>query len=127
LNDIPELMPDLLSLLLSKRAAKRICRDSVVELLLDDSVSEDVKVRLRAYRKFKPHFPLSATVSPPRVAVKRAVSGEDSPLSMRINPLNRAELPPFDAPCPPATGAQAVRDARPPLQGRSGPPGDQAA
>jgi len=41
------------------------------------------------------------------IAAKRARFGEDSPLSMRINPLNRAELP------PPATRAQAVRDARP--------------
>jgi len=39
--------------------------------------------------------------------------GEDSPLSMRINPLNRDELPPFDARCPPAARAQAERDARP--------------
>ena len=34
-------------------------------------------------------------------ATKRALFGEDSPLSMRIYPLKRAELPPFDARCPP--------------------------
>jgi len=35
------------------------------------------------------------------------------PLSMRINPLKRPVLPPFDAGCPPATRTQAVRDGRP--------------
>ena len=51
MNDMPESTPYLLSLLLGKRTAKRICRDSVVELLLDDNVPEDVKVRLRASRE----------------------------------------------------------------------------
>jgi len=35
------------------------------------------------------------------IAGDRALFGEDFPLSMRIKPLNRAELPPFDARCPP--------------------------
>jgi len=36
-----------------------------------------------------------------RSTAKRALFGEDSPLSMRIQSLNRPELPPFDACCPP--------------------------
>jgi len=50
-----------------------------------------------AYRNFKPPFSRSATVSPSREAINHAVSGEDSPLSMTIRPMNRPELPDLDA------------------------------
>jgi len=50
-----------------------------------------------AYRIFKPPFSLSATVSPSREAVDYEASGDDSRLAMTIRPLNRSELPGFEA------------------------------
>ena len=47
----PEPTLHLLSVLLGKRAAKRVYRGSLAELFLDDTVPEDVKLRLRASRE----------------------------------------------------------------------------
>ena len=47
----PEQTLHLLSVLLGKRAAKRVYRGSLAELFLDDTVPEDVKLRLRASRE----------------------------------------------------------------------------
>jgi len=60
----------------------------VVKPILDEE--------FKSYRIIKPPFSLSATVSPPRVAVKRAVSGDDTPRAMTIRPLNRSELRGFE-------------------------------
>ena len=47
----PEPTLHLLSLLLGKRTAKRVYRGSLADLFLDDTVPEDVKLRLRASRE----------------------------------------------------------------------------
>lgn len=73
MNDMPESTPHLLSLLLGKRTAKRICRDSVVELLLDDSVPEDVKVRLRASRELVRRWMLEELRQSPVISNPNAV------------------------------------------------------
>jgi len=58
------------------------------------------------------------------IEAKRALFGEGSPLSMRINPLNRAELPPFGARCPsPLPAARAQGPVAEPFW----PSGDQAS
>jgi DNA repair protein RadC len=48
---MPESTPHLLSLLLGKRAAKRVYRGSLTDLFLDDNVPADVKARLQASRE----------------------------------------------------------------------------
>ena len=47
----PEPTLHLLSLLLGKRTAKRVYRGSLADLFLDDTVPDDVKLRLRASRE----------------------------------------------------------------------------
>jgi DNA repair protein RadC len=47
----PEPTLHLLSLLLGKRTANRVYRGSLAELFLDDTVPDDVKLRLRASRE----------------------------------------------------------------------------
>jgi len=51
MKEIPEPTLHLLSLLLGKRAAKRVYRGSLADLFLDDTVPDDVKARLRASRE----------------------------------------------------------------------------
>ena len=51
MNDPPEPTLHLLSLLLGKRAAKRVYRGSLAELFVGDAAPEDVKARLRASRE----------------------------------------------------------------------------
>jgi len=50
-----------------------------------------------ANRKFKPPFSLSATISPARQAVNRAVFGENLALSMIIRTPHRPGAAHFDA------------------------------
>ena len=51
MTDVPETTLELLSCLLGKRAARRAYRGSIAELFLDDTLPEDVKLRLRASRE----------------------------------------------------------------------------
>ena len=51
MNDVPESTLELLSQLLGKRVAKRLYRGSLTDLFLDETVPEDVKLRLRASRE----------------------------------------------------------------------------
>ena len=51
MTDIPEPTLELLSRLLGKRVAKRVHHRTLTELFLDDTLPDDVKVRLRASRE----------------------------------------------------------------------------
>jgi len=51
MTEVPEPTVELLSRLLGKRIAKRVYRGSLTDLFLDDTVPEDVKLRLRASRE----------------------------------------------------------------------------
>ena len=64
---------DLLSRLIGKRAAKRVFRGSIVDLFLDDTVPEDVKVRLRASRELVQRWMLEEFRQQPVLANPRAV------------------------------------------------------
>ena len=70
-----------------------------------------IRGRRQQYRKFKPPFSPCTTVSPGRQAVNRANFGENSLLAMTIRPLNRPELPYFDAFLPLRASAGRARSS----------------
>ena len=70
----PEPTLHLLSLLLGKRAAQRHYRGSLTDLFLDDTVPEDVKLRLRASRELVRRWLLEDMHQQPVLANPRAVS-----------------------------------------------------
>ena len=69
----PESTLHLLSLLLGKRSAKRVYRGSLAELFLDDTVPEDVKLRLRASRELVQRWMLEDMRRQPVLTNPRAV------------------------------------------------------
>ena len=73
MTDIPEPTLDLLSRLLGKRTAKRVYRGSLADLFLDDTVPDDVKVRLRASRELVQRWMLEDLRRSPVLQNPRAV------------------------------------------------------
>jgi DNA repair protein RadC len=71
----PEPTLHLLSLLLGKRAAKRVYRGSLADLFLDDTLPEDVKLRLRASRELVQRWMLEDMRRQPVLQNPRAVRG----------------------------------------------------
>ncbi len=71
--DVPEPTLDLLSRLLGKRTAKRVYRGSLTDLFLDETVPEDVKVRLRASRELVQRWMLEDMRQQPVLANPRTV------------------------------------------------------
>jgi DNA repair protein RadC len=69
----PEPTLDLLSLLLGKRTAKRVYRGSLADLFLDDTLPEDVKLRLRASRELVQRWMLEDMRRQPVLTNPRAV------------------------------------------------------
>ena len=69
----PEPTIHLLGLLIGKRTAKRLYRGSLTDLWLDDNVSVDVKLRLRASRELVQRWMLEEFRQQPVLANPRAV------------------------------------------------------
>jgi len=73
MTDIPEPTLELLSRLLGKRTAKRVYRGSLTDLFLDESVPDDVKLRLRASRELVQRWMLEDLRRSPVLQNPRAV------------------------------------------------------
>ena len=71
--DVPEPTLDLLSRLLGKRTAKRVYRGSLTDLFLDETVPEDVKMRLQASRELVQRWMLEDMRQQPVLANPRIV------------------------------------------------------
>jgi len=72
--DLPEPTLDLLSRLLGKRTAKRVYRGSLIDLFIDETVPDDVKLRLRATRELVQRWMLEDMRQQPVLANPRTVS-----------------------------------------------------
>jgi DNA repair protein RadC len=73
MTDIPDSTLELLSQLLGKRVAKRVQHRTLTELFLDDTVPDDVKVRLRASRELVQRWMLEDMRRQPVLANPRTV------------------------------------------------------
>ena len=73
MNDPPEPTIELLSRLLGKRVAKRVYRDSLTDLFLDDTLPDAVKARLRASRELVRRWMLEDMRQQPVLANPRTV------------------------------------------------------
>jgi DNA repair protein RadC len=73
MNYPPEPTLHLLSLLLGKRTAERVCSRSLTDLFLDDAVPENVKARLRASRELVRRWMLEDLRSQPVLGSPNAV------------------------------------------------------
>jgi len=73
MKDVPDSTLELLSRLLGKRTAKRVYRGSLAELFLDDTLPDDVKLRLRASRELVQRWMLEDMRRQPVLTNPRAV------------------------------------------------------
>ncbi len=74
MHDVPEPNLHLLQLLLGKRTAKRVYRGSLTDLYLDETLPEDVKMRLKATRELVQRWMLEDMRQQPVLANPRSVS-----------------------------------------------------
>ena len=72
--DVPDQTLHLLQLLLGKRTAKRVYRGSLADLYLDETLPDDVKMRLKATRELVQRWMLEDMRQQPVLANPRTVS-----------------------------------------------------